>query len=127
MDENLKLDPIVEKMISVAGPVSIDLNDIRPILDDGEIVTAEASASGDCCIVNALEILDKNHNIYDARKIAIQIYTNLPEKYPIQNLFDQLNSLNDRIGPDTFIIWGLSIDKSLDDDVKVAVVASGLK
>ena len=114
------------------GGIMLDFRDVETTMrDGGGAIMATGRASGDKrverAIKNALESpLIYGSDISHAKRILFNIYSSdempvmVPEMQEIDDFFDSLN-------PEIEVIWGLSTDNGLGEDVKVIILATGME
>ena len=114
------------------GGIMLDFRDVETTMrNGGGAIMATGRASGDKrverAIKNALESpLIYGSDISHAKRILFNIYSSdempvmVPEMQEIDDFFDSLN-------PEIEVIWGLSTDNGLGEDVKVIILATGME
>ena len=114
------------------GGIMLDFRDVETTMrNGGGAIMATGRASGDKrverAIKNALESpLIYGSDISHAKRILFNIYSSdempvmVPEMQEIDDFFDSLN-------PEIEVIWGLSTDNGLGEEVKVIILATGME
>ena len=114
------------------GGINLDFRDVETtVKDGGSAIMAMGRAKGQArvekAIVNALDSpLLYGNSVEKAKRILFNIYTSedyamgVREMQEVDDFFDQLD-------PDIEVIWGTSTDNSLEEDVKVTILATGLE
>ena len=114
------------------GGIMLDFRDVETTMrNGGGAIMATGRASGEKrverAIKNALESpLIYGSDISHAKRILFNIYSSdempvmVPEMQEIDDFFDSLN-------PEIEVIWGLSTDNVLGEDVKVIILATGME
>jgi cell division protein FtsZ len=114
------------------GGIMLDFRDVETTMrNGGGAIMATGRASGEKrvehAIKNALESpLIYGSDISHAKRILFNIYSSdempvmVPEMQEIDDFFDSLN-------PEIEVIWGLSTDNGLGEDVKVIILATGME
>ena len=76
-------------------------------------------------IENALDspLLD-NRNVHEAKKILLSLYCSTTNKIVMEEV-SEINEFMDKMGEDIEVIWGVTFDEDLGDDVKITLIATG--
>jgi cell division protein FtsZ len=76
-------------------------------------------------INNALNSpLLNNNDVFKAKKILLNV--SFSENFPL--MMEEMNDVNDfmaKFGKDIEVIWGLAVDETLEENVKVTILATG--
>ena len=123
----------IAELITCHGIINLDFRDVRKILSNGGIaIMSEGRASCENRINQAFEAafhspLLYNNDIYKASKILFNIYHGSGEGKEL--MLDEINDVRrfmekfeDR---NIEVIWGVAVDDTLDDEIKIAVLATG--
>lgn len=121
----------ISDLILVPGFVKVDFADVRTIMKEGGMAlmgTGQASGSA-----RAMEAANKaiSHpllediSIRGARGILINI-TSSPETFTMEELREVCMIIQNEAHEDALIKWGLVYDESLQEDLKVTVIATGI-
>ena len=122
----------ISELITVKGRINLDFNDVNTTLrDGGNAIISSGYGTGERrvtkAIENALESpLLKNREVNGAKKILMNFYYNPKSEAPL--LMDEMNEIQEFManfdrGVD--VIWGMAFDNTLEDQIKVTVLASG--
>ena len=114
------------EIIAVKNKLCIDFNDLRYTLHKG----GQAMVFS-CRVTKALEDafespLLKDCDIYSSRKMMMNFYYNPDSESPL--LMEEMNEVQafmSNFNQDTDVIWGMAYDNTLEDQLKVTVLASG--
>ena len=121
----------IAELITIEGYINLDFRDVRTTLKDGGVaVMSSGYGEGEHRITKAIE--DAIHspllaadNLYNAKRILLNLY--LSSKSDNQVIMEEFQELNDFMakfdGVET--ISGITIDDTLDDKVKVTILAAG--
>lgn len=119
-------------MVNSDGGIDLDFRDVEAVTrDGGGAIMAMGRAGGEKRVERAIKnALDSpllyGNDITKARRILFNIYSSdeapvmVPEMQEIDEFFDQLD-------PNIEVIWGISTDNSLGEDVKVTILATEMK
>lgn len=119
-------------IISVKNKICIDFNDLNYTLHKGgNSIFFSGYAVGERRVTKALEDafaspLLKDCDIYSSRKMMMNFYYNPDSESPL--LMEEMNEVQafmSNFDQDTDIIWGIAYDNTLEDQLKVTVLASG--
>lgn len=119
-------------IIAVKNKLCIDFNDLRYTLHKGgQAMVFSGYAVGECRVTKALEDafespLLKDCDIYSSRKMMMNFYYNPDSESPL--LMEEMNEVQafmSNFNQDTDVIWGMAYDNTLEDQLKVTVLASG--
>ena len=120
----------IAEIITQEGKVNRDFCDVQTVMKDGGgALMAEGRASGEHRIMKAMANALKSPLLNDlevekSQKLLYIIYQS--HKSPV--LITELNEVNqfmDNMAADLEVLWGLYWDDSLEDDVKVNIIATG--
>ena len=120
----------IAETITIPGDINLDFADVSTILKDGGVaIMSSGAAAGPNRLSQAIENalnspLLNNSDIYKAKKILFNIVCS--SNAPL--LIDEMNEIHDfmaNFGADIEVIWGTAIDESLDENIKITVLATG--
>lgn len=121
----------IAEIITVAGNINVDFEDVRTVMSDsGAAVMGSALASGDERARQAAEGAIKspllnNTNIYGASYILLSIAMSSDENFEMSELEEISEFVQEQAGDEAEVIFGTAIDASLDDAIRVTVIATG--
>jgi cell division protein FtsZ len=108
-----------------------DLNDVRTTLkDSGIAVISYGVAEGEHRVIKAIESaihspLLNHSNVYQAKKILFVIYCSTSNPVHGREMQEDIYPFMQKFSDEIDVIYGVGIDDSLGDSVKVTVLASG--
>lgn len=123
----------IAELITCRGIINLDFRDVKKILSKGGVaIMSTGVAKGENRVNQAFDSALKspllyNNDIHRAKKILFNIYQSTHAEY--QLMLDEMNEV--RHFMDKFedknieVIWGLAIDDTLTDEVKITVLATG--
>lgn len=121
----------IAEIITVEGIMNLDFRDVSKILKDGGVaIMACGKGSGekrlDAAIRDALNSpLLNDNDIYNSRKILFNIYQSQKKPLIVEE-FEELNRFMEQFeSNDIEVIWGVADDNSLEEEVKITILASG--
>ncbi len=121
----------IAEIITVEGIMNLDFRDVSKILKDGGVaIMACGKGSGekrlDAAIRDALNSpLLNDNDIYNSRKILFNIYQSQKKPLIVEE-FEELNRFMEQFeSNDIEVIWGVADDNTLEEEVKITILASG--
>ncbi len=131
--DNILKDAVksIAELITVEGDINLDFRDVETtMLGGGGALMAMGRASGERRVADAiLNALDSpllyGSDISKAKRILFNIYTGTQHPLGVKEL-NEIDAFMDELNPDIDVIWGVSDDDTLDDEAKVAILATGL-
>ena len=115
-------------MIIKPGDINIDFADIRTIMkDSGNALLGIGYGAGEKRAVDAARraienpLLEQN---LDGAKNVIFAVTGGHDLTPIE-VQEAASIIEELCDPDVNLVWGMTLDESYDDEVKVTVIATG--
>jgi len=120
----------ISEIITIPGYINLDFADVKTILKDGGVaVMSSGLGKGENRVSQAIENalhspLLNNNDIFKAKKILLNV--SFGNKQPM--MMEEFNEIHDFMAKFSFgieVIWGTAMDDSLEDEIKVAVLASG--
>ncbi len=120
----------ISEIITVHGHINLDFADVRTILKDGGVAImssgrAEGKNRVEDAILSALHSpLLNNNNVFHAKKILFNIYSGDNNPLIVEEM-EAVSNFMQRFGPDIEVIWGTASDNSLQDEVKITLLAAG--
>ena len=121
----------ITDLIVRPGVVNLDFNDIRAIMNEmGKAMMGTGEASGERRALDAAEAAISNPLLDDAsmkgaRGVLISISGGMD--LTLFEIDEAANRIRDDVDPDANIIFGTSIDESMDGRMRVTVVATGME
>lgn len=128
----------IAEIITMHGIINLDFNDVKTVLKDGGVaIMSSGYGRGESRISKALEAalhspLLNNNDIYHSRKVLLHISFCGDEESGESStlMMDEMNEINDfmekmKTIEDVETKWGLSVDQTLGDRVKVTILATG--
>ncbi len=119
----------VAEIITITGTINVDFKDVRNTLKDGGVaIMSTGVGEGENRITKAFENalkspLLKEGDVNNAKKVLFNLYlssqVSMSESREIMTFMERFKS----DGVD--VIWGFTVDESLEDKVKVTLLATG--
>ncbi len=121
----------IAEIITVEGIMNLDFRDVSKILKDGGVaIMAGGLGSGEkrleAAIKDALNSpLLNDNDIYNSKKILFNIYQSNKKPLIVEE-FEELNRFMEQFeSADIEVIWGVADDETLEEQVKITILASG--
>ena len=121
----------IAEIITVPGYINTDFADVYNTLKNGNVaIMSVGIANGENRISQAIhEALHSplvNSDVRGATRLLLQIYTTT-EHALIMSEIDQIHAFVSEIGEDVEVQWGASLDETLEDNVRVTIIATGFE
>lgn len=127
----------IAEIITMHGIINLDFNDVSTVLKDGGVaIMSTGYGSGENRVTKAINDalnspLLNNNDIYRANKILLRI--SFPNDEGSEKgealMMDEMNEVHEFMEKvkteDVETKWGLSVDSSLTDQVKITILATG--
>lgn len=119
----------IAEIITVPGYINTDFADVYNTLKNGNVaIMSVGSASGedriDQSIHEAMHSPLVNSDVKGAKRILLQLYCSTEHPIIMQEM-DHIHAFVHAVGEDVEVQWGVSIDETLDDKVRVTLIATG--
>ena len=120
----------IAEIITVHGHVNLDFADVNTTLKDGGVaIMSSGLGRGEDRISDAIKNalhspLLNNNDVFSAKKILINL--SFGESHPL--MMEEMNALHDfmsKFSREIEVIWGAAVEESLDEEVKVTLLATG--
>ncbi len=121
----------IAEIITVPGYINTDFADVYNTLKNGNVaIMSVGVANGENRITKAIhEALHSplvNSDVRGATRLLLQIYTTT-EHALIMSEIDQIHAFVSEIGEDVEVQWGASLDETLEENVRVTIIATGFE
>jgi len=120
----------ISEIITITGYINLDFADVKSILKDGGVAimssgTGKGATRVSQAIENALNSpLLNNNDVFKAKKILLNISFGALQPMMAKEL-DEIHNFMAKFSPDIELIWGTALDESLEDQIKITILASG--
>lgn len=119
----------IAEIITVPGYINTDFADVYNTLKNGNVaIMSVGSASGDerinQSIHEALHSPLVNSDVKGAKRILLQLYCSTEHPIIMQEM-DHIHTFVREVGDDVEVQWGVSIDDTLGENVRVTLIATG--
>ena len=122
----------ISEIITTTGYINVDFEDVdRTLRDGGTAIISTGYGEGEHRVTKAIEDalnspLLRNRDIFGSRSLLLNLYMsrdgdNSMAMTEVQELRNFVNDIN----PEVDIIWGVTVDDTLRDKVKITILAAG--
>ena len=121
----------ISEIITTEGIINLDFRDVSKVLRDGGVaIMSYGLGRGERRLVEAIEnalhspLLNDN-DIYNSKKILFNIYCSTKHPLMVEEMEEISRFTEKFVSKDIEVIWGLATDDSLDEEVKITILATG--
>lgn len=120
----------IAEIITIPGLINTDFADVYNTLHKGGMaILSVGRAGGEERITNAINDalnspLMNNSNVEGAKRLLLQFYSSQENAIRMEE-FDQINDFVNKIGNDVEVQWGIAIDDTMNEDVRVTIITTG--
>ena len=120
----------ISEIITIPGYINLDFADVKTILKDGGVaIMSSGLGRGDNRVSQAIENALKspllnNNDVFKAKKILLNISFGSLQPMMTEEL-SEIHDFMAKFSSDIEVIWGTALDDSLEDRIKIAILASG--
>lgn len=121
----------IAEIITVPGYVNVDFEDVKTVMKKaGTAVMGSAQVDGEDRAQKAAEMaldspLLNYRNVKGAKKILLSIVSGVDSELQMDELSLIADYIQEQVGCDAEMIFGHSIDKQLQDGIRVTLIATG--
>lgn len=120
----------IAEIITIPGYINTDFADVYNTLKDGKVAIMNVGqAGGDRRVTDAINNalhspLVNTSDVHGAKRVMLQFYCST--EYALQNQeTDQIYEFVREVGEEVEVQWGVSIDESLGEELRVTLIATG--
>ncbi|MDD3077681.1 MAG: cell division protein FtsZ [Paludibacter sp.] len=120
----------IAEIITVPGYINTDFADVYSIMKDGNVAIMNTGfASGENRITKAIAdalnspLLNTN-DVSGASKVLLSLYCSTTNQIRMEEV-QQIHDFMAKVGENVQVIWGATFDDSLEDNVKITIIATG--
>lgn len=119
----------IAEIITVPGYINTDFADVYNTLKNGNVaIMSVGVANGEKRITRAInEALHSplvNSDVHGAGRVLLQLYCS-QEQAIVMSEVDQIHQFINEVGTNVEVQWGISVDDTLGDKVRVTIIATG--
>ena len=120
-----------QDFVKEVADINTDFADVYNTLKSGNVaIMSVGKANGENRITRAIhDALHSplvNSDVRGATRLLLQIYTST-EHAVVMSEMSQIHEFVSEIGEDVEVQWGASLDESLEDNVRVTIIATGFE
>jgi len=122
----------IAELITRTGHVNVDFEDVRTVMNSsGVSIMGSATAEGEDRAIKAIELalaspLLNDNDIKGARYVLLNMEFGQNE-LSMDEIAEITDYIQEEAGMEADVIWGYGCDETLEDQVRVTVVATGFK
>jgi cell division protein FtsZ len=120
----------ISEIITIPGYINLDFADVKTILKEGGVaIMSSGLGRGESRISQAIENalnspLLNNNDVFKAKKILLNISFGSHRPMMTEEL-SEIHNFMAKFNSNIEVIWGTALDDSLEDQIKIAILASG--
>ena len=120
----------IAEIITMRGKVNLDFNDVKTVLKDGGVaIMSTGYGEGENRVTAAIQNaqhspLLNNNDIFKSKKVLLNIAYSSKKKLMMNEMAEVQEFMN-RFNRDFETKFGIAIDESLEDQVKITLLATG--
>lgn len=122
----------IAEIITCEGHINLDFNDVNTTLrDGGAAIISSGYGEGENRVTKAIQDalnspLLKNRDIYGSKKLLFNLYFSRKAKTQFKmSEASELSAFMANLDPSVDVIWGVAFDDTLEDKVKITILAAG--
>lgn len=122
----------ISEIITTTGYMNVDFEDVdRTLRGGGTAIISTGYGEGEHRVTKAIEDalnspLLRNRDIFGSRSLLLNLYMSRDgDSTMAMNEVSELRNFVNDINTDVDIIWGVTVDNSLGDKVKITILAAG--
>ncbi len=122
----------IAEIITVTGYINTDFADVNKIMRNGGVAIMNTGyASGENRLTKAIEDalnspLLNTRDIKGSKRILLSLYCSKDHEIGMDEMA-QIHDFMAEVGDDVTVIWGATFDDTLEDQVKVTLIATGFE
>ncbi|MFV0470980.1 MAG: cell division protein FtsZ [Paludibacteraceae bacterium] len=120
----------IAEIITIPGYINIDFADVNTTMKNGKVAIMNTGFSaGENRITQAIDDaltspLLNTSDVSGAKKVLLSLYCSHQNAIRMEEI-TQIHEFMAKVGSDIEVIWGAAFDDTLDDQVKVTLIATG--
>ena len=123
----------IAEIITRSGKVNIDFRDVNTVMkNSGTALMGTGAGRGENRAMEAIEnaatsVLLNDNDIRGAKNVLLYFSYSPSHKIKMDELYNITNYVKERTGRTTNVIWGNGTDDSLDDELRITLIATGFE
>ncbi len=122
----------IAEIITTEGHINLDFNDVDTTLrNGGAAIISTGYGEGEYRVTAAINDalnspLLKNRDIYGSKRLLFNIYfnPNAKDSFKMEET-DELTEFMGRLDPSVDVIWGVGMDETIGEKIKITILAAG--
>ena len=120
----------IAEIITVRGEVNLDFADVKTILKDGGVaIMSTGFGEGENRVTKAIDDalhspLLNNNDIFNAKKVMLNVSFCSKSELMMEEM-NEIHEFMSKFSEGVEVIWGVAVDDSLENRVKITVLATG--
>ena len=122
----------ISELITAEGKINLDFNDVNTTLRDGGVaIISSGYGEGEHRVTKAIEDalespLLRNRDVYGSKRILMNFYFNPNSENPFRMAeVNEMRQFMTNFGEEVDVIWGATFDETLDNKIKITILAAG--
>lgn len=122
----------ISEIITTTGYINVDFEDVdRTLRNGGTAIISTGYGEGEHRVTNAINDalnspLLRNRDVFGSRSLLLNLYMKKDGDGSLaMTEMQELHEFVENINQDVDIIWGVTVDNSLGDKVKITILAAG--
>ena len=120
----------IAEIITMRGKINLDFNDVKTVLKDGGVALMSTGyGEGDNRVSRAIEEAIKspllnNNDIFNSKKVLLNISFSDESQLTMEEM-NEIHDFMSKLQRDVETKWGMAIDQTLGNKIKITLLASG--
>lgn len=121
----------IAELVTVPGNINLDFEDVKSVMQNGgKSIMSSATADGenralDCAEMVLTSPLLADSTIKGAKNILLYLASSSENEMSVNEMHDITDYIREKSGGEANLIFGNSIDDSLEESVRITLVATG--
>ncbi len=121
----------IAELVTVPGNINLDFEDVKSVMQNGgKSIMSSATAEGenralDCAEMVLTSPLLADSTIKGAKNILLYLASSSEKEMSVNEMHDITDYIREKSGGEANLIFGNSIDDSLEESVRITLVATG--
>lgn len=121
----------IAELVTVPGNINLDFEDVKSVMQNGgKSIMSSATADGenralDCAEMVLTSPLLADSTITGAKNILLYLASSPEKEMSVNEMHDITDYIREKSGGEANLIFGNSIDESLEESIRITLVATG--
>ncbi|MCF8231798.1 MAG: cell division protein FtsZ [Bacteroidales bacterium] len=123
----------IAELVTVPGNINLDFEDVKSVMQNGgKSIMSSATADGenralDCAEMVLTSPLLADSTITGAKNILLYLASSPEKEMSVNEMHDITDYIREKSGGEANLIFGNSIDDSLEESIRITLVATGFE